>query len=88
MRHYEINDTKGKFVRISKATARKMYDNGEIIVLCPVKIRPGAPWHFDAFANNDNKCTFDSLVSSFEFCNCNLNECGKYAAFYSWEPKI
>jgi hypothetical protein len=32
------------FLRISKATARKRFANGESITLCPCKLRPGFPF--------------------------------------------
>lgn len=32
------------FTRISKRAAEKRYNAGEVVILCPVKLRPGFPF--------------------------------------------
>lgn len=75
------------FERVSKRTARRHYNNGESIIILPVKC------YFDVFAfetgENHNKVKkFDKLVNEFEYYNCNHIECGYYAAFYVVKGKM
>lgn len=64
--------------KINKAVARKMYNNGKKIMLCPCKMRP------ERFGVNVSiACgrSFDSLVNEFEYYNCS-QPTGDYAAYY------
>lgn len=72
--------------RVSKRTARRHYNNGESIIILPVKC------YTELFAletkENYNKIRkFDNLVNEFEYYNCNY-ECGYYAAFYVAKGKL
>ena len=75
------------FRRIQKRRARKYYEQGGEIYLCPYKLRPGEPWHPEAVAHMDGlegrdaSAAFDFMVDMFEFYNCN-HQSGEYAAFY------
>ena len=85
----------GGFTRISKAAARKLYNENKAIYLCAVNINPtfGAikaareTWYKtivnDGFVSvvprNDS---FDCLCNAFSFYNCINSETGKYIAFY------
>ena len=77
----------GGFTRISKAAARKLYNENKAIYLCPVKLSPVNIWRSAAQVRKD--CMIDYIDNSFEnicnhfsFYNCNYNETGKYIAFY------
>lgn len=88
MNKVEING----WIRITKAKARKLYDAGKTIRLCPVKAHPCNeyyPMSFDISLNDkwdveslEWEKKFDSRVNGFEFYNCQYNELGKYTAFY------
>ena len=45
----EYTYTKGRFTfkRVSKTTARRCYNNGLPVIVCPVNLRPGSPWNCD-----------------------------------------
>lgn len=83
------------FRRISKADARKRYNNGEMIRLCPVKFRPDNMAGFFGDIYKDSRLTeqdgfqtvvsrkdFDDTVRMFEYYNCQDSRSGYYAAFY------
>lgn len=95
MKLYKING----YQRISKKNAEHRYNNGEIIYLCPFKMRPGQPWNPEvAITKTDlkkdcgsqyfvtNTREFEKLVSDFAFYNCNFGA-GKYPAYYIKEEK-
>lgn len=69
--------------RVSKRAARSAYERNERITLVPCNYRPFGMWHVEYTTNEHDHdvYTFDQLVSSFEFYNCN-NEAGRYASFY------
>jgi hypothetical protein len=69
------------YTRISKARARKMFNNGDPVYMCPVNLRPGRPWYPEIcfYKTGEN---FEKSVFAFEFYNCINNETGKYTAFY------
>lgn len=73
------------YTRISKATARKLFDDGEVIGICPVKIDPSSIWGGMAEFQKGHKCEnwgFDDFVNCFIYYNCQLNETGKYPKFF------
>lgn len=82
----------GGYVRISKARARKLYDEGKTIRICPVKCNPTNEYYPMSFdINKEDKfelepleweLKFDCRVNRFEYYNCGYNELGKYSAFY------
>lgn len=69
--------------RVSKRAARSAYERNERITLVPCNYRPFGMWHVGYTTNEHDHdvYTFDQLVNSFEFYNCN-NEAGRYASFY------
>lgn len=77
MKHYTIDGLE----RISKATARKLYNQGIPVYACPCKLRPGRPWSPEVMFPTDTGRTFDQLVNAATFYNC-TPETGKYLAFY------
>ena len=78
MRDIRINGYK----RITKRTAKKLYEMGHPILLCPVNLRPGGMWGIGCFVIKKEGRTFEQDVSEFEFYNCYNSETGYYAAFY------
>lgn len=78
--------------RISKKAARKLYNEGKTIRLCPVKAHPCNKYYPMSFDMNkgdkfdvepfDWELEFDTRVNRFEWYNCQYNELGKYSAFY------
>ena len=71
--------------RISKAAARRLWNNGENFIIVPCKCSPcglGSLYtETDLTTEQRDGVDFDKFVNSFEFYNCN-NEMGKYSAFY------
>ena len=86
MRNYTLkNDHDGKYYRrISKAAARKAYNNGVAVVLCPVNLHPFRALYFGGTRKieNDPEYTFDKLVNAATYYNCMNAETGKYLAYY------
>ena len=74
------------YTRITKAAARKLYNENKAIYLCPVKLSPVNIWQGameirkDCIIELNN--SFDNICNHFSFYNCNYNETGKYIAFY------
>lgn len=73
------------YTRISKATARKLFNDGECVGICPVKIDPSSIWGGMVEFQKGHKFenwTFDDFVNNFAYYNCQLNETGKYPKFF------
>lgn len=77
------------YVRVSKTIARKAYDDGKPVVLCPVKLRPFGGFRPSCMVDKVGwqGRGFADVVSNFESYNCQLNETGYYAAYYVRVPK-
>lgn len=82
----------GGFIRIHKKSAERRYDKGEVIYLCPEKLRPGPPWSPEcAIAKDDYSRDsqyfvaytkdFNDVVNEYTHYNC-FYKVGKYPAFY------
>lgn len=93
MKTYQYTDHGYTFKRIQKNIALRAYKNGLTIILCPVDIRPGAPYYPEMTLNRKQRQQFviDSIglendfynyIASFEYYNCTNSETGKYTAFY------
>lgn len=80
MNRYEVNG----YTRISKATARKIYNGGGAVWFCPVNLRPGSMWHPEwRIVNNPaDPVTFEKHVDRFTFYTCIDAETGRYIVFY------
>ena len=80
------------WTRVSKAKARKLYDEGQTIRVCPCKVNPANEFYPLSYDMNvadvfdpepyDWEKKFDTRVNRFEYYNCQYNELGKYSAFY------
>jgi hypothetical protein len=77
MRNIRINGYK----RINKRTAKKLYEIGQPVLFCPVKLIPGGMWGIGCIITKREGRTFDQDLNEFEFYNCNY-EAGNYTAFY------
>lgn len=71
--------------KITKGLARKMYNNGEEVMIIPNRVRPDSPLAFwttkaEAGAAED----FDKLCNAIFYYNCNP-ETGMGLAFYAKE---
>lgn len=78
----------GDYVRVQKKQAKKLYERGEVIYLCPCNLRPGEPWkpEVSIYLPDGEEAkvapeAFDSAVDMFSFYNCNF-ESGYYPAYY------
>ena len=69
--------------KIRKNTARKLFNDGQELIIIPCKCAPGGAWltGFRICKNDLENADFDRLINEFEYYNCNA-EMGKYTAFY------
>jgi hypothetical protein len=77
--------------RINKTNARKLYNRGVEIVLCPNKMRPFTPWQFEIRIKRKldwTATTFDKVVNEFEYYNCTNTETGYRTSYYARETDI
>lgn len=73
------------YTRISKVTARTLFDNGECIGICPVNINPESIWDGMCEFQKGCKCenwSFGDFVNSFAYYNCQMGETGRYPKFF------
>lgn len=82
MNNYTFSDGGFTFKRVNKATARRAYNNGLRVVMCPCNLRPGAPWYPDIPVDNKSGATFETTLNAFEYYNIRGRETGRYTAFY------
>ena len=92
----------GGYKRISKQKARKLYNSGKDIFLCPVNLNPAGimgaikaireEWYKTEIVNGffsvvPRNDSFECLCNSFSYYNCINSETGKYIAFYTREER-
>ena len=78
MNKYETKN----LIRVNKTVARKLYNLGFDVGLCPCKVNPESPWGVIIMVNkNRYDYTFDKMVDKFSWYNCN-RELGQYVAYY------
>lgn len=58
----------GRFERVSKSEARKLYESGKVLVLTASKISPESQLALPVA--NRGTASFDSIVNSFSYYNC------------------
>ncbi len=75
--------TIGKYKRIRKDVARRLFNNGQIIYLTPSKIAASdsSMWIKPYPINNRAGENFDDLVNRYEYYNC-CYELGYYTSFW------
>ena len=74
----------GKYSRVDKRVARKIYNEGKDVLFIPRNMRPDNNWGLGIVENKylfGQEATFDKLVDTYTWYNCN-NETGRYVAFY------
>ena len=81
MKSMSINLGGKLYKRVSKPMARKAYNNGKEILLCPCKLSPDGIWRVSVTVSNKSGETFDHSSNAYEYYNCNA-EAGYYASFY------
>ena len=70
-------------VKITKALARKMYNNGEEVMIIPNKVRPtGILAHWTTKPADDPHADFDRLCTAIFYYNCSP-ETGMTLAYYA-----
>ena len=72
------------FTRVTKKEAEKRFNKGLPVFLCPVKLKPGAPWHPEIMIKkgSEEEKKFIKLLNNFIYYNCSSNEVGYYPAYY------
>ena len=80
-----------QFVRITKAQARKRYENNETFAMCPSNMRPGFPYamHSTIFPETYKPkgypelwYSFESMYNNWAYYNTS-HETGYYAHYYT-----
>ena len=69
MRAYTFTENGFTFERVDKRQARKAYNNGLRVVVCPVNLRPGYPWHPEISVSGKSGATFEEMLNAFIFYN-------------------
>lgn len=82
MNRYTWTENGFTFKRINKAQARRAYNNGLRVVVCPVNLRPGYPFRPEISVSGKSGATFDEMLNAFIFYNIRNSETGYYPAFY------
>lgn len=69
--------------KVSKAAARKAFNNGEYVHLVPSKANPASMWFRDSMIVISKLRTpdFDAIIEKFQYYNCNA-QLGKRVAYY------
>lgn len=73
------------YYRISKTTARKLFEDGNLVGICPVNLNPSSFWGGMCTFQKGHKCenwSFDDFVNNFIYYNCQMEETGKYPKFF------
>ena len=68
--------------QIQKRTAKKLFNSGKTIFIQSSNFRPFGVWSQCIEVSNKDGDSFESIVNSFEYYNCNSNETGLYTTFY------
>lgn len=76
-----LYDEKLTLKRITKRTAKKLFFSGGRIFIQSANFTPFGRW--SQAIELEIECSFDEFCNSFEYYNCQNNETGKYAAFYT-----
>ena len=79
MIQYEFTDGGKHYVRINKAKAKREYERGTEVIVCPCNLRPFTMWHCECVVSEGG---FDRFVNEFEFYACLNSETGRKSAFY------
>ncbi len=80
---YREGNRGATYVRISKARARKLHEEGKEVTIHPCNLSPESSWGYPPHLSWEPERNFDELVNNFEYYNCANSETGRYAAFYA-----
>jgi len=81
MKKYSYNYDGSNYIRVTKKTAERLYNQSVIIKVIPCKLRPGAPWHIEMpiqYASGEFNAVCNKII--YHLCN---NETGNYLSFYA-----
>lgn len=67
--------------RINKAAARKIFENGGVVYICPVNMNPQQATPFEFPRHNTSWWSFDAFINDYIYYNCNKHR-GRYPAYY------
>lgn len=71
MREYSFRKDGFTFERVSKATARRVFNNDMPIMLCPCNLRPETGLFSTVVQNGKHlDTTFETMLNTFEYYNC------------------
>ena len=74
--------------RINKRQARKAWNDGQSIIICPCNLRPNNYWNGNTWISKSKfeslgyDTDFDKIVDLHTYYNCTNSETGKYCAYY------
>lgn len=69
-------------VKVTKALAKKMYDEGHALMVVPCKVRPGSMLSsWISKPDNDPEATFEKLCNAVFYYNCSP-ETGMTLTYY------
>ena len=78
-----INESAVNLVKTNKPSATKLFNSGKTVYLLPNKVRLDNMWirPFAISIDNADGKSFDAILNSYSFYNCN-SETGNGIAFY------
>jgi len=72
-------------VKITRGLAKRMYNNGEMIMIVPDRVKPNSVLaNWTTKPTNDPNADFDKLCNAIHYYNCSP-ETGMKLAFYAKE---
>jgi hypothetical protein len=82
MNEYRYTESGYTFKRVTKTAARRAYNNGLRVILCPCNLRPGHPWYPETSISGKAAATFESQLNAFEYYNLRGQATGRYTSYY------
>jgi hypothetical protein len=81
--HGNTNNVGTMMQQVQKRTARKLFQEGEMIYLCPCNMHFDSAWQTPIVISKAESLgfTFDQLCNDYEYFNCD-SERGRYVRFY------
>lgn len=70
------------YKRVNKTNARRAYNEGRAVILCPSNLRPFTMWGCEVETDNRNGYEFDKVVNIFSYYNCINNETGRGVNYF------
>lgn len=83
MRNVYIYKGGREFKRVTRTTAKKLYNMGKAVLLVPCNLNPdGLFVGLYDLRKKESETPFETAVNAFEYYNCTNTETGRYTAFY------